>query len=334
MQMAAAGLFGPNAYQQLLFQQSLAAQSGQQQQQQQQMIQQLTQQRMAAAMQGQPTQSPPPAHPQSAGLLGPKGPGIMGAPPCPPPTVTAPGAAANVPSNLLGMLGPHSGTCAANAALNNNSTPVIMVYNLVPSEASVIKLFNVFSLFGPVDRIKLLRDKPGCAMIQYSHPIHAILAATYLNDAPLFGQHINISFSKCTEVKIPNVPYGQEAEDAAQRRTQCFEIKQQRYPANEVDKYLNMATKPTNSIFVANIHENVSEDGLTALFSAMGSLESVGFKTPRPGTKKKMAVIKYSSVNEAVGAIAALHNHELNGVQLKIAFSLSGPAGPPPPRRV
>lgn len=88
-------------------------------------------------------------------------------------------------------------------SINPSQTPVVICYNLSPTEITVQKLFNLFSLYGTVLRIKILREKTDTALIQFSDPLHASIAQSLLNNAPLDGRELQISFSKNHEVRIP-----------------------------------------------------------------------------------------------------------------------------------
>jgi len=108
---------------------------------------------------------------------------------------------------------------------NPHQTPVLIVYNLSPADISLDKLFNLFSLYGTVSRIKIMREKVDSALIQYSDAFYATLAYNCLQGATMFGRDIQIRFSRNTEVKLPPSISSDSQEDV--KRTRAFQLKDQ-----------------------------------------------------------------------------------------------------------
>merc|ERR1719265_238891 len=82
------------------------------------------------------------------------------------------------------------------------SQTVIICYHLTPDRLSVEQLFNLFSLYGLVLRIKILQNKPDCCLVQYTEPLFASLAIQNLQGAQLYGQSLHLDFSKMREITI------------------------------------------------------------------------------------------------------------------------------------
>jgi len=202
---------------------------------------------------------------------------------------------------------------------NPHQTPVLICYNLTPTEISLDKLFNLFSLYGTVTRIKIMREKTDSALIQYSDAFYATLAYTCLQGAPMFGQEIQIRFSKNTEVKLPPPSSNESHEDV--KRTRAFQLKDQRYGGDDVEKYVKGACRPTTTVFIANIHEDVSQEEIIELFSTYGNVLKFQFRPPKERAKKKMAVLEMDSEATALTALCNLHNSLLHDSHIKVAFS-------------
>lgn len=201
---------------------------------------------------------------------------------------------------------------------NPSQTPVVICYNL-PTAASIDKLFNLFSLYGSVLRIKILRDKPDTALIQYSDPLYATIAQSLLQNVDVMGNELQVSLSRKSEVKLPSNT-GDAVEE--ERRTQAFSVKEQRYGGHDVDKYMRGICRPTRTIFVANISEDVNDEQLTKLFSQFGSVKKFQFRPPKTETTKlQTAMLELDTVSDAITALMHLHNYEINGRSLKVAFS-------------
>ena len=83
---------------------------------------------------------------------------------------------------------------------------VLMVYGMNVPEMNCDKLFNLFCLYGNVEKIKFLKSKEGSAMVQMSdaESVERIIAS--LNRTVIFGFPLQLGFSKQTmlhELKAP-----------------------------------------------------------------------------------------------------------------------------------
>eukprot|EP00921_Rhytidocystis_pertsovi_P014352 GHVQ01023287.1.p1 GENE.GHVQ01023287.1~~GHVQ01023287.1.p1 ORF type:complete len:421 (-),score=38.60 GHVQ01023287.1:936-2198(-) len=210
---------------------------------------------------------------------------------------------------------------------NSQQTPVVICYNLSPTDTTVQQLFNLFSLYGTVLRIKILREKTDTALIQFSEPLYASIAHALLNNAPINGRELQISFSKNHEVKLRRMPpqSNQEAEEDV-KRTMSFTLKDQRYGLvgslqGDMEKYVKGACRPTSTLFIANIHEDCSQEDVTKLFAEFSQIGKFQFRPPREGSRTRMAIVELASEVDAIRALMHLHNTPLNGRNIKVAFS-------------
>ncbi|PFH32035.1 RNA recognition motif-containing protein [Besnoitia besnoiti] len=205
---------------------------------------------------------------------------------------------------------------------NPTQTPVIIVYNL-PANITVHMLFNLFSLYGSVLRVKILREKSDTALIQYSDPLYATIALNYIQGANVLGQSLQVGFSKNMEVKLPPPNSNKtEANAEEEKRTVAFSIKDQRYGGDDVEKYVKGSCRPTKTIFVANLDESATDEEVQKLFKEHGQVSKFTFKAPKnESAKTQMAMMEMGTEAEAVAAVMYLHNHELHGRSMKVAFS-------------
>lgn len=227
---------------------------------------------------------------------------------------------------------------------NRNQTPVLICYHLT-EDITVQKLFNLFSLYGNVVRIKILRDKPDTALIQYSEPFYASLAFNFLQNANMNGNELQISFSKNHEVKLPTsassirngISNGKfncannsndknnndNSNEHLDNKTKTFQYREQRYSGlvDDLEKYVRGASRPTGTLFIANLHESVTELEIKKLFSTYGDVEKISFKSPRDNSKTQMVVVAMNNELQALNALMNLHNSLLHNRSIKVAFS-------------
>ncbi|KAL8271605.1 hypothetical protein Esti_004461 [Eimeria stiedai] len=211
-------------------------------------------------------------------------------------------------------------------AANPSQTPVIIVYN-IPPPVTIQMLFNLFSLYGIVLRIKILKERPDTALIQYSVPFYATIAQCLMMGAICEGQALQVTLSRNKEVRLPPAPITATSDSAGfedEKRTVAFTMKDQRYGGEDMEKYVKGACRPTKTVFVANVHEDASADEVSALFKRFGAVLKFTFKKPKnEASKTKLCIMELESEERALSAIMHLHNHELMGRYLKVAFSKS-----------
>ncbi|XP_051781245.1 LOW QUALITY PROTEIN: heterogeneous nuclear ribonucleoprotein L-like [Erpetoichthys calabaricus] len=91
-------------------------------------------------------------------------------------------------------------------------SPVLMVYGLEPSKVNEDWVFNIFCLYGNVERVKFMKSKPGAAMVEMGDCFAVDRAITHLNNTFLFGQKLNVCVSKQQAI-MPGQSY--ELEDGS-----------------------------------------------------------------------------------------------------------------------
>lgn len=72
----------------------------------------------------------------------------------------------------------------------------MMVYGLDSDKSNAEKLFNIFCLYGNVLRVKFLKTKEGCAMVQMGDGLAVERCVQNLNNVSLMGSKLQLGFSK------------------------------------------------------------------------------------------------------------------------------------------
>ena len=65
-------------------------------------------------------------------------------------------------------------------------------------------LYNIFSFYGDIERIKIIRRSNSCALIEFSTATFACIARDHLDQTQLAGQTLVVTFSKFERVKMPH----------------------------------------------------------------------------------------------------------------------------------
>ncbi|TMS01130.1 Polypyrimidine tract-binding protein 3 [Larimichthys crocea] len=191
---------------------------------------------------------------------------------------------------------------------------VLLVSNLNPESVSPHVLFILFGVYGDVQRVKILFNKKENALVQMSDATQAQLAMSHLNGQRLHGNVIRVMLSKHPVVQLPRGGAGQE-EQALTRDFSGSALHRFKKPGS---KNFNNIFPPSATLHLSNISSSVSEDDLKELFS------SSGFTVKAFKKDRKMALMQLASVEEAIEALIALHDHQLDHNQhLRVSFSKS-----------
>ena len=90
----------------------------------------------------------------------------------------------------------------ANQMIESNSNgPCFLVSSLPDELANPDSLSNLFGYYGDVHRIKMLRNKPDCALVQMAKPHQAAMCKKYLGKLFLF-QFVNSNGSHLMAVTL------------------------------------------------------------------------------------------------------------------------------------
>ncbi|KAK4345920.1 hypothetical protein RND71_036096 [Anisodus tanguticus] len=160
-------------------------------------------------------------------------------------------------SGPRGVVFPQMGNAAAIAAAfpgglppgisGTNDRCTILVSNLNPDRIDEDKLFNLFSIYGNIARIKLLRNKPDHALVQMGDGFQAELAVHFLKGAMLFGQRLEVNYSK-----HPNITTGPETHDYSNSNLNRF--------FRNAAKNYRYCCSPTKMIHLSTLPQDVTEE--------------------------------------------------------------------------
>ncbi|KAM4527362.1 polypyrimidine tract-binding protein 3-like [Odontesthes bonariensis] len=194
---------------------------------------------------------------------------------------------------------------------------VLLVSNLNPESVSPHGLFVLFGVYGDVQRVKILFNKKENALVQMSDATQAQLAMSHLNGQRLHGNVIRVTLSKHPVVQLPRGGAGQE-EQALTRDFSGSALHRFKKPGS---KNFNNIFPPSATLHLSNIPSSASEEVLKDLFSSAGFVVKA-FKFFQKD--RKMALMQLASVEDAIEALIALHDHQLDHNQhLRVSFSKS-----------
>lgn len=195
--------------------------------------------------------------------------------------------------------------------INHNS--VLHVSNL--NEEMVTSpdtLFMLFGVYGDVMRVKILFQKKSSALVQMHDATQAQLVRKFLHGARFFGRPLNIVISKHTQVQLPKE--GLDAENLTQDYTNS-PLHRFKKPGS---KNFQNIFPPSEVLHLSNIPSDITEDCMKELFGKHGTVHGFKFFV----RDRKMALIKLTSVDEAIQCLVCLHNYKMSDTNhLRVSFS-------------
>uniref|UniRef100_A0A9J7YZR1 Heterogeneous nuclear ribonucleoprotein L2 n=1 Tax=Cyprinus carpio carpio TaxID=630221 RepID=A0A9J7YZR1_CYPCA len=206
-------------------------------------------------------------------------------------------------------------------------SPVIMVYGLDPSKINADRVFNIFCLYGNVERVKFMKSKPGAAMVEMGDCYAVDRAISHLNNNFLFNQKLNVCVSKQQAI-MPGQSY--ELEDGTSSFKDFHGSRNNRFTSPE-QAAKNRIQHPSNVLHFFNAAPEASPDTFTRICEELGvkSPSNVKLFAAKGSTSERSSsgLLEWESVNDAMEALAMMNHHQMknpNGpypYTLKLCFS-------------
>jgi polypyrimidine tract-binding protein 2 len=186
-----------------------------------------------------------------------------------------------------------------------NERCTLIVSNLNTDKIDEDKLFNLFSLYGNIVRIKILRNKPDHALVEMADGLQAELAVHYLKGAILFGKKLEVNYSK-----YPNITPAPDAHD-------YLNSSLNRFNSNVVKNYRHCCA-PTKMIHISALPQEISEEAILNHVSEHGSVINTKLFEVNG---KRQALVMFETEEAATEALVSKHASTLEGNTIRISFS-------------
>ncbi|WOG97146.1 hypothetical protein DCAR_0416485 [Daucus carota subsp. sativus] len=186
-----------------------------------------------------------------------------------------------------------------------NDRCTILVSNLNTDKIDEDKLFNLFSLYGNIVRIKLLRNKPDHALVQMGDGFQAELAVHFLKGATLFEKRLEVNFSK-----HPNITTGTETHEYSNSNLN-------RFNRNAAKNY-RYCCSPTKMIHLSTLPQDVTEEEIVTHLEEHGTIANTKVFDMNG---KKQALVMFETEEQATEALVCKHATSLGGQMIRISFS-------------
>ncbi|KAJ4701083.1 polypyrimidine tract-binding protein 3 [Melia azedarach] len=186
-----------------------------------------------------------------------------------------------------------------------NDRCTVLVSNLNSDRIDEDKLFNLFSLYGNIIRIKILRNKPDHALVQMGDGFQAELAVHFLKGALLFGKQLEVNFSK-----HPNITQGADTHEYMNSNLN-------RFNRNAAKNY-RYCCSPTKMIHLSTLPQDITEDEIISHLEEHGTIVNTKLFEMNG---KKQALVLFETEQQATEALVCKHASSLGGSIIRISFS-------------
>lgn len=211
---------------------------------------------------------------------------------------------------LLTPSGPPNGTQTSGGC-------VMMVYGLEKDKVNPDKLFNIFCLYGNVIKIKFLKTKEGCAMIQMGDTISVERCISNLNNCSVGDMKIQLGFSK--QAFLSDVPIPYTLADNSPSFKDFMGSKNNRF-LNPTMASKNRIQGPSKVLHFFNTPPNVTEDVLKDIFEKKCDFTPEVQLFPMKGDRSSSGLLKFDSVESALVALMLCNHVPINNPSGKFPY--------------
>lgn len=184
---------------------------------------------------------------------------------------------------------------------------VCMVYGLALEKMNAARLFNLFCLYGNVVRIKFLKTKEGCAMVQMGDALAVERAVSNLNNTTFFGSKMQLGFSKQAFLADVANPY--QLSDGTPSFQDFMGSKNNRFINPEMASK-NRIQPPSKILHFFNTPPGLEADDIESLFTTHGSPKPKCVKMfPSKTERSSSGLIEFESLSDALEGLV-ICNHQ------------------------
>jgi len=219
------------------------------------------------------------------------------------------------------------GQSIASATTFANQGSVCMVYGLNPEKMNASRLFNLFCLYGNVTRVKFLKTKEGCAMVQLGDAAAVERAIANLNNITFFGTKMQVGYSKQAFLADVQIPF------LLSDNTPSF----QDFMGSKNNRFMNpeMASKnriqpPANILHFFNTPPSLEENDIEKLFIDQGVAKPKCVKLfPSKTERSSSGLVEFANQSDALEGLVSCNHLPVNNPTgkfpyiIKLCFSSS-----------
>ncbi|ETE59056.1 Heterogeneous nuclear ribonucleoprotein L, partial [Ophiophagus hannah] len=194
-------------------------------------------------------------------------------------------------------------------------SPVLMVYGLDQSKMNCDRVFNVFCLYGNVEKVKFMKSKPGAAMVEMADGYAVDRAITHLNNNFMFDQKLNVCVSKQQAI-MPGQSYG--LEDGSCSYKDFSGSRNNRFSTPE-QAAKNRIQHPSNVLHFFNAPLEVTEDNFYEICDELGVKRPASVKVfSGKSERSSSGLLEWETKGDALETLAFLNHYQMKNPNLAI----------------
>eukprot|EP00092_Neocalanus_flemingeri_P031323 GFUD01034019.1.p1 GENE.GFUD01034019.1~~GFUD01034019.1.p1 ORF type:complete len:258 (-),score=75.84 GFUD01034019.1:148-921(-) len=199
---------------------------------------------------------------------------------------------------------------------------VLLISNVPQAICQPDLLYNLFSFYGDVERVKVLRNKNNCSLVEFSTATFACIAKDHLDQTCIRGEKLVVTFSRFDRVRMPEeigLPGDVNTKDFSGPEYQKF----RRYWSEELKKNnMRKIIIPTSTVHISGVQNGKSPNDVRRLFETFGLdvVDCVGVEVkskkkkdgvvqPLPPTTPKMfCYVQFATVDDGLVGLSQFGN--------------------------
>ncbi|XP_068583152.1 heterogeneous nuclear ribonucleoprotein L-like isoform X1 [Cebidichthys violaceus] len=229
---------------------------------------------------------------------------------------------------LLPKTSPSYSSSSSSSFLGHSaSSSVAMVSGLHPAKMNCSCIFNLFCLYGNVEKVKFMKSVAGTALVEMGDEYAVDRAVTHLNGIKVFGKKLNVCVSKQQAV-IPSQVF--ELADGSSSYQDFSLTRNNRFSSAQSSR--NIIQPPAAVLHFYNAPPTLSQHQLHKLCTERNVPAFTKFKVfdaKSASSKTLSGLLEFDSKTDAVEALTVLNHHQIripnssNPFTLKLCFSTS-----------
>lgn len=213
------------------------------------------------------------------------------------------------PQNMPGMGGPGPGL---------QQGCVMMVYGLNKDRMNAERLFNMLCLYGNVVKVKFLKTKEGCAMVQLGDPLAVERAIGNLNNVNFFNSKMQLGYSKQQFLSDVQAPY--DLPDGTPSYKDFMGNKNNRF-INPEQAAKNRIQPPSKILHFFNTPPNISDAAMREVFMEEDVTPPKAMKLFQSKTERSSSgLLEFETLAEALEALVCCNHARIPNPSSRFPF--------------
>ncbi|TRY79662.1 hypothetical protein TCAL_07302 [Tigriopus californicus] len=223
-----------------------------------------------------------------------------------------------VPGSSVSVAPSSGSTAVGGTPYQHHQGAVCMVYGLNSDKMNASRIFNLFCLYGNVVRIKFLKTKEGCAMVQMGDGLAVERVVSNLNNNAFFDTKMQLGFSKQAFLADVQSPY--TLPDGSPSFQDFMGSKNNRFINPEMASK-NRIQPPSKILHFFNTPPGLEADDIEEIFTKSGSPKPKCIKMfPSKTERSSSGLIEFETLSEALEGLVMCNHHPVPNASSKFPY--------------